>query len=256
MRITNQRNQSGLRARKAGSFISRLSFLLLFLFTTLQILPCPSQSGEKLMEVYQDRGRYFIAIPPDGWLKKEYPGDTNWPKVAFQHPKNHRNKILVIYGPVPERGYSLSDLYNENVEKVEQFRRKFPNGSFSMKLEKIANRDVYEQRNSITQVLEQLTVMFIEKNTVFSISLMASSKEELLGQEKIWGEFLRSFVVVKAEKEFSKEEAHAAMVGRFRELAELSEKLNMLNDARSYVQQGLLLDPGNKALKVIKARLQ
>jgi len=152
--------------------------------------------------------------------------------------------------------YVDDDLLAENKEKIDTLLKpKFPGRVFSMSKKMFGDREAVVQRNSIPGTMEQKIVMYVNKDIWYSIAFSASSQKEYESVTPIFQKFLNSFTILETGREFSDAERKGAVLAKYKRLAEIFEQSGNTAEALGWVQEGLEVDPNNKELSAIQARL-
>jgi tetratricopeptide (TPR) repeat protein len=207
-------------------------------------------------QIYNDNNSYFAAIPPSGWKLQTYPSETVRSKVGFNDPRAKGVGIRIIAGPVPRSGYSLDDLLAENKEKIDTvLKTKFPSGAYSVSKANIGDRIAVVQKNSIPGILEQKVVMFVNKNIWYSVAFSATSKKDYESVATTFQKFLNSFTILDSGRKFSEAEMKDAVLAKYKRLAKIYEQDGNIAEALAWIKEGLEVDPSNRALLDVQARL-
>jgi hypothetical protein len=209
---------------------------------------CLLAPGIANAQIYKDSNGYFAVVAPSGWKQQDYPSETVRSKVAFNHPKLSGVDVRIIAGPTPESSYSLDDLLAENREKIQTvLKPKIPGGSFTVSKEKVGDREAVVQLNSMPGA-EQKVVMFVNKSIWYSVALNASSRKEYESVRDAFQKCLNSFTILESGRKFSDGEMKAAVIAKYKRLAEIYEHNGDTVQALAWVKEGLEVDPDNKEL--------
>ncbi len=207
-------------------------------------------------DIFKDKNGYFGALRPKGWRQQDYPEETIRSKVAFHHPQINGVNIRIIAGPTPTESYSLDDLLTENQQKIATiFKPKFPFGSFTVRKEKVGDREGVVQINSAQGAIEQKIVMFVNKNIWYSIACNANSKADYDKASTAYETFLSSFTILEGGKQFTDAEVKAGLVAKYRRVAKLYVEMGQKAEALNWVNQGLDVDSNDADLKQLKEQI-
>ena len=91
---------------------------------------------------------------------------------------------------------------------------------------------------------EQEIISIINKQIFHSISFSWETKPQHDKHYLTFRNFLKSFLPMRAERQFSENEARVAVVTSKKRIAILLEKEGRIKDAIDFVHQGLAIDPG------------
>ncbi|GEM_PF-4795590 len=218
-------------------------------------LGCVTESGHcSESSAYTDTEGKYVFTPPPGWLEKDFPPDSAWRRISFNHPTFRSVSVLIITGPV-SAGYTLENLLSENREKVKRFRQQYPSGNFIIRKDRMADMDVLVVDIEIPSRLRQRIVTFLQGQTLYSLTFMAGNGKQFLDNEGTFQAVMDSFVPLGEGSEYSEKEVEKALLDRYRILAQLNVKLKKMDAARFYVEKGLKLSPEDETFLQLQASL-
>lgn len=206
--------------------------------------------------IYYDKNGYFTALPPKGWEQKDYPDEAIRSKVEFINAQMDGVNIRVIATPVERATMTNDELLVEITEKIETvLKPSYPSVNWS------AHKEMIDDREAVVTAAsgpdnEQRIIQFIIKGVNYSIALNAKSKQEFLGTESIFNDFVSSFTILDTDKSISDDDRTQAQIARLKRIAILRQQEGHINDALDIVDEALSLDPTNAELQEFQQRLR
>jgi hypothetical protein len=205
-------------------------------------------------EIYKDQNGYFVAVSPSGWRTQGFPTETVRSKVRFNHPTLNGVYIGVIAAASPRTSYSLDDVLTENRQKTDAVRRTVPGATLTVSKETVAGRNAVLSRIQ-RGAYELRTVTFIQDERFYQISLNTNSQTQRSAVADTFHAFLRGFTILDPRRAVSDADRKAALLSRYKSLAKLHETTGNRTEALDSVREALELDPQDKELLQMQARL-
>jgi hypothetical protein len=214
------------------------------------------ESHRALDRVYRDPNNFFVAVIPEGWQPELHSYEKLYSKVQFFPPAAQKGcHIEVISTPTPRSSFSFDDVVAEEEGKTQVFKRLYPDASVTFQQRKVLDRYALVQR-VVGQTINMESVVFIEDNTLYQLSLYAGSSKDQVQCAGTFQRFLNSFTILQPGRIFTDEERVAAIVQRAKYMADRFSRVGQTRMALEAVLDALVVDPKNEELLDLKAKLK
>ena len=154
-------------------FLSRL-----LIWTALAVIPWMLSAGSQPVwpQDYQDPNGLFTMTPPEGWLRKDYPQETQ-SRVRFTSPDG-KGSIGVIVGPAGRDEADFDQLLPEKRRSVEELQKIFPQGQFRLSEDTICGQRCVRVETVIPGQLVQENYLYVSKGLHFNLDYNAPNQED------------------------------------------------------------------------------
>lgn len=127
-------------------------------------------------QAYHDPKGLFTMTPPEGWLRKDYPQETN-SRVRFTSPDG-RGSIGIIVGPAAPEEADFQQLLAAKRQSVAELQQIFPQGRFRLSEDIICGHRCVKVATFIPGQLVQENYLYVTGGLHFNLDYNAPSQED------------------------------------------------------------------------------
>ncbi|HNW73560.1 MAG TPA: hypothetical protein PKN44_08035 [Bacteroidales bacterium] len=211
-----------------------------------------AQTKKPGYNLYQDPNGFFSVIKPDGWNISSYT-ETSRGKVKFLNPRIEKMNIIIIGEPNPYENFEelLRSSRNSDTrmkEKYQSYDVTLSSKQFTIdKIQYISTTITLKKMNK-----KMLLIDFIQNNTHFTInytSTIATFESSLpVVYDCIYS-------ISTSTRKFTEQNINNALVESKIKQAQFNMQMGLNDYALKYIEEGLIIDPGNKKLMDLKSKL-
>lgn len=213
----------------------------------------PSPQGETPPEVrpslYGDKNGYFSFVPPDGWTRKDYPGDPR-SKVQFDCPAAEGVLIRLI-AEAAQPGVSSDNIVDATRNRADEARARLgPGTKTEVSKGTFGGFTAALVRSSLAGQMEQELTIFVAGNVLFNIAYSAPTTAMLEEYRDVVKDSLDTLVVGKqVSVTAGGDQAREHFVARHLRLAQMFAKAGDFENATKSLEDGLERYPDDARLK-------
>ncbi len=213
-----------------------------------------SAQTEKIQnDIYQDPNGFFSVIKPDGWKINTY-SETTRGKVKFLNPRNEKMSMIIIGEPNPYE--NVDDLLRSSQNSDKRMKEKYQSYDVTLSSKQFTVDEIQyiSTTFSLRKMDKKLMIVdFIQNNIHFTInytSTIATFESSLpLVYDCICS-------LSPSARKFTDKDIKNALVESKIKQALFNMQMGLNDSALKYIEEGLIIDPGNQKLMELKTKIK